>query len=222
MTDPRREAIIGRDNFQDPWFLRKGLERSRSVGLVSNLGTGWLIGRNLLMTNWHVLRRAEWAVGKSVFFNFEQNEDGSVSSAVKIALDSDSFFTSNEALDYAVVGLRGNPGDDFGSIDIRLPGEVNLDARVNIIQHPGAGMKKIAIRDNALKFSDGRVLQYWTDTEHGSSGSPVFNDRWEIIGLHFRFDTASDPSQNTIVFNEGHTINAIRDDLLSSHPNILG
>lgn len=222
VRDSRLETIVGADNFQNPWFLRKGLERSKAVGLVSDLGTGWLIGNGLLMTNWHVLRRANWATGKSVFFNFEQNEDGSVSQVTNIPMRPDKFFYSNEILDFAVVALEGNPELQFGKIDIRNPGNLNSDARINIIQHPNAGMKKIAIRENGLKFFDDNILQYWTDTEHGSSGSPLFNDKWEIVGLHFRFDSALDPNQSRIVYNEGHNITAILTDLLNNHPTVFG
>lgn len=221
VSDPKQEAVVGINNFQDPWFLRKGLERSRVVGLVANMGTGWLISKNLIMTNWHVLRRAEWAVGKSVFFNFEQNEDGSVSASRKVSLDPAKFFYSNEALDFAVVAVEGTPGADFGFIDIQSPGSLQTDTRVNIIQHPGAGMKKIAIRDNGLKHFDNELLQYWTDTEHGSSGSPLFDDHWEIIGLHFRYDSATNPDQSTVVYNEGHNIREILRDLLEKNPAVF-
>lgn len=221
VLDPKLETIVGIANFQDPWFLRKGLERSQAVGLVSNIGTGWLIAKNLIMTNWHVLRRAEWAVGKSVFFNFEQNEDGSVRATTKCPLEPDKFFYSNEILDFAVVAVANNPGNDFGFIDIRTPGSLNTDSRINIIQHPGAGMKKIAIRENGLKHYDDQILQYWTDTEHGSSGSPLFDDRWEIVGLHFRYDSALSPGQSPIIYNEGHNIQVILSDLLTHNPSIF-
>ena len=32
--------------------------------------------------------------------------------------------------------------------------------------------------------SDGAEFQYLTDTLRGSSGSPVLNDEWEVVGLH--------------------------------------
>jgi endonuclease G len=216
-----REAMIGLDDFQNPWFLRKGSERSRAVCLVSDKGTGWLIAKNLVMTNWHVLRRPDWAIGKFVFFNYEKNEDGSDRQQIKFALDPEKFFYSNETLDFAVVAVTDNPGDEFGIINIQTPGDIETDIRVNIIQHPNAGPKKIAIRDNGLKYFDDQILQYWTDTDHGSSGSPLFNDKWEIIGLHFRYDSAQNPNQSPIIYNEGHNIKAILSDLLSHHPSVF-
>ena len=36
------------------------------------------------------------------------------------------------------------------------------------------------------------MIQYLTDTAKGSSGSPVFNARWELIGLHYRYIASKD------------------------------
>lgn len=58
---------------------------------------------------------------------------------------------------------------------------------VNIIQHPRGGLKQIAFRRNeVIEIPDGQkdFLYYTTDTEPGSSGSPCFNDQWELIALH--------------------------------------
>ena len=55
---------------------------------------------------------------------------------------------------------------------------------LNIIQHPLGWPKTIAIRNNLLTFRTERTLLYETDTEVGSSGSPVFNDDWQLVALH--------------------------------------
>jgi len=39
---------------------------------------------------------------------------------------------------------------------------------------------------------DARYLTYLTDTEPGSSGSPVLNDAWELVALHSRAEQAQD------------------------------
>jgi V8-like Glu-specific endopeptidase len=48
-------------------------------------------------------------------------------------------------------------------------------------------------------------VDYEVDTEPGSSGSPVFNNRWELVALHSRAGTGQ--------FNKGVAISAIADDL---------
>ena len=56
------------------------------------------------------------------------------------------------------------------------------------MQHPKGELKQIVIRNNTLvDLPDPPLDQfahYETDTEQGSSGSPVFNDEWEVIALH--------------------------------------
>ena len=57
---------------------------------------------------------------------------------------------------------------------------------VNIVQHPKGELKQIAIRNNTLldlpeDSGLDKFAHYETDTEQGSSGSPVLNDQWEVL-----------------------------------------
>ena len=67
--------------------------------------------------------------------------------------------------------------------------ELTRGSRLNIIQHPQGGPKRIAIRSNFYFDSYSTAeepsrLRYLTDTEPGSSGSPVLNDDWRVLALH--------------------------------------
>ena len=224
VPNPRLELIVGVDNLQNPWFLRKGLQLCRSVGVLPGRGgTGFLVSEGLIMTNWHVLRRSDWAAGEVIQFDYEQAENSVAANIVTFSLDSSSFFYSNEELDVAICGVKDNPGLSRGRVALREQGRVLADQRVNIIQHPGAGPQKIAIRDNGIKFFDDKIIQYWTDTEKGSSGSPLFDDKWRIIGLHYTSDRApADGGVNERVsFNEGHRMSAILSAVEASHPEIM-
>ena len=55
---------------------------------------------------------------------------------------------------------------------------------VTIVQHPGGQKKRVALRDNRIVDVFDAFLHYAADTEPGSSGSPVFNDQWELVALH--------------------------------------
>ena len=59
-------------------------------------------------------------------------------------------------------------------------------ARVTVLGHPGGGTLSFSIADNELLDYEntGFKLHYRTPTEGGSSGSPVFNQEWRLIGLH--------------------------------------
>ncbi|MGY3404144.1 hypothetical protein ACVWZV_000257 [Bradyrhizobium sp. GM5.1] len=96
---------------------------------------------------------------------------------------------------------------------------------VNIIQHPNGLPKMIAVRDNVLQYRTDRTLLYETDTDHGSSGSPVFNDSWELVALHHfgepfleREDEQKRPIPTNV--NEGVRISAIYKDLSDRLPSL--
>jgi endonuclease I len=59
-----------------------------------------------------------------------------------------------------------------------------LGDSLNIIQHPKGETKQIVLRSNQLVDLMPNFAHYVTDTEPGSSGSPVYNDQWEPVALH--------------------------------------
>lgn len=99
-------------------------------------------------------------------------------------------------------------GDSWGYIKIKqdILIDIDNDPYVNIIQHPRGRRKEIAIQDNKIKKYDQNTLYYTTDTEAGSSGSPVFNNQWQLIALH----RASAENEQE---NRGTLINSIISDL---------
>jgi hypothetical protein len=66
----------------------------------------------------------------------------------------------------------------------RLRGGIQGEPAI-IIQHPRGRAKEIvAFNSHILKASDS-YIQYTTDTDFGSSGSPILNGDLQLIGLHF-------------------------------------
>ena len=57
----------------------------------------------------------------------------------------------------------------------------------------------LALRENQIVDLLEQFLHYRTDTEPGSSGSPVYNDQWQIVagvkGSITQVGRASDPAR---------------------------
>lgn len=93
---------------------------------------------------------------------------------------------------------------------------------LNIIQHPQARRKEIAVQQNTINHLFPDFVHYITDTEPGSSGSPVFNNDWDLVALHH----AAGERQNGVwIDNEGIRIDRIvghlRDNLDGINPGVL-
>jgi endonuclease G len=189
------ERLMGRNDLIDIGFLEAGVVAGRSVGRITvrgsgKRGTGFLVSPRLLMTNNHVLRDGDEAGRAFVEFNFQDGLDGMPLAPVAFALEPESFFVTDRALDFSVVAVaeRGAgeaPLSQFGWLRlIEAEGKVVLGELVNIIQHPNGEPKQLALRENEVVDLLERFVHYRTDTAPGSSGSPVFNDRWEVVALH--------------------------------------
>jgi endonuclease G len=198
------ERIIGRNELLGVQYLDGGQTAARSVGRIvvrrspskmAPMGTGFLVAPGLLMTNNHVLPTPQSAKGGVVQFNYQCGLDGNMLGAVDFALDPDAFYLTSKStdLDFTLVAIRDSADGgpklvDFGFRRLAaLTDEVLAGESVTIIQHPNGEPKQVALRENfvlALPDTADRYLYYQTDTSPGSSGSPVFNDDWEVVALH--------------------------------------
>jgi V8-like Glu-specific endopeptidase len=64
------------------------------------------------------------------------------------------------------------------------PSAFTEHSRVNIIQHPDGQPLKVVMTQNYVVYKTDSRVQYVADTMNGSSGSPVFNHKWEVVALH--------------------------------------
>lgn len=204
-VDIALEQLIGDDDLVPSIWLKRAAAAADTVAMVRTPrgpATGFLVSDDVLLTNWHVLSTAAMAADDrvSVVFRYEEGEGALIRSAVTLGLDPDRFFVAgDEELDFAMVAVRplpnGRPaGSRFGSVRLNgAVGKVLLGMPVNIVQHPGGTPRKVAFRSNLLvSLDDATRLVYQTDTLPGSSGSPVFNDQWQLVALHHRSEQARD------------------------------
>ncbi len=203
-------------------FLQRGWNVSRSVVRVvladKSKGTGFLTTNNLLITNNHVIATPEAAKGAVVEFNFEKTTQGNDAQTVSFKLAPDDGFATSiygqGGDDWTAVRLENNQSlAQWGALPL-LKTEPKVGDEVIIIQHPYGDQKQIALSHNTVVFTDGKRLQYLTDTAEGSSGSPVFNTEWQVVGLHHAGGWLHDPGTKQRVFrNEGIHINLLVDGL---------
>ncbi|MBT2416570.1 trypsin-like peptidase domain-containing protein [Streptomyces sp. ISL-22] len=193
------ERILGVSKELQAWsFLPRGARAARTIARISTrengrelpIGTGFLVSPSLLMTNHHVLPDAGAARQCFLEFDAQVTVDNTPQSPTRLELDPDGFFTADERLDFALVLVgpgpdRRPPGETFGwnRLSAQL-GKLVIGEPVNVIGHPMGRLKEIAVRDNMLQVRLDDFLHYKTDTEPGNSGSPVYNDQWEVVALH--------------------------------------
>jgi endonuclease G, mitochondrial len=225
------EKIIGTPDFVGIRYLDAGVAAARAVGRVNirdaggrlqGYGTGSLVSPALLLTNHHVLSDAEIARTSVIEFNYQDGIDGRPLQPRVFDLDPDRFFLADEERDFALVAVRATPAElarfGFNRL-IEAEGKAIIGEFVTIVQHPGGEKKQIALRENKIVDIPEQFLHYSTDTKPGSSGSPVFNDQWEVVALHHASVPAPDHGELGGFMNEGIRISRIlrflRDQALS-------
>lgn len=185
-------------------------------GSGHQFGTAFRIGPDLLLTNWHVVhRQADKAPATSVAAEFRFEDDGRGAGLATVPVPCDATgIVSDEADDWAVVRATGPLHDDWPVLPLADAPNPAVGETAFVIQHPLGGRKRVAYVRNTVSFFDDRVVHYLSDTQVGSSGSPVLDAAGQLIALHHaggrpQTITGKDP----VVKNEGVRIPRIVDGL---------
>jgi hypothetical protein len=202
-ADVQFEKILGKEGVVSLSWYKTGLDRTLSVAKVlsklqEGFGTGFLVRGGdlvpawgdevLLLTNAHVVSdtaavQAQYgsldpADAQVIFENFE-------APAQKKYRVAKLLFTSPPTeLDATLLRLDPPPPPCATyPVGKRLPA-LDGTQKIYIIGHPRGGGLSISLNDNLLLDWDDQKIHYRAPTEGGSSGSPVFNQTWDLIGLH--------------------------------------
>ena len=191
--EARLEKIIGgQNNLLRINWLEKALAASKAVCRVvcadGNLGTGFLTKEGYIFTNNHVIGSAEIAKTARIEFNYEIGSDGKTKSRTSYEIDASDFKTSPPTeFDFArvkVIDRADAPLSQWGFVEFDPDAIPAVGEAVTIIQHPKGEDKQIALNANEVLGQLNQHLFYTTDTEPGSSGSPVFNKDWKVVAIH--------------------------------------
>jgi hypothetical protein len=200
------------------------------------IGTGFLVGPDTVLTNWHVVKHLVGA-GKlaevGCRFDYVKLAGGGQDPGKLVQLRRDCLAfasysgaeaTANpeqppptaEELDFALLQLDSTAGQqqiDGGAkrgwiVLPKAPLPLPADAPLLIVQHPEGDPMKLAMDTQAVIGinGNGTRIKYRTNTDPGSSGSPCFSMDWDIVALHHY----GDPKWQAPLFNQGVPIHLIR------------
>ncbi|MCY7330145.1 MAG: serine protease, partial [Saprospiraceae bacterium] len=187
------EKIIGKQsNLLKINWLEKALQASKAVCRVvcanEDMGTGFLTKEGYIFTNQHVIPSADIAKTTQVEFNYELDTAGKVRARTIYQLDASDFTASpSDQLDFARVRVIDRPDaplNQWGFVEFDPETILSVGDAVTIIQHPNGEDKQIALSANEVISIWDQYIFYTTDTDLGSSGSPVFNQDWRVVAIH--------------------------------------
>jgi V8-like Glu-specific endopeptidase len=113
--------------------------------------------------------------------------------------------------------LKANLDEDFVTL-VETKDFVSADP-IHMIQHPGGRPKEIVVFNNRLVNVYKNFLEYETDAEPGSSGSPLFNTSWQVVGLHQAALLDENSPERKIKGYLGIRMDSILTDLRAQAPN---
>jgi hypothetical protein len=209
------------------------------AGLGSTVGTGFLVGPDVCLTNFHVVKalidRMADPGQTRLRFDYRRAEDGTVvnegtvfrladdwlvaarpPSAVDVLADPGDRLPALDELDFALLRVRGAPGDEpVGRAEelpdaprrgwIRRVGADGFEAGhpLLVLQHPQDAPLKLALGQSDGLNANATRLRHRVNTRPGSSGSPCLNAKLELVALHHagdpNFDPAHQPAGNAAV-----------------------
>ncbi|MBA4033731.1 MAG: hypothetical protein C0480_03865 [Bradyrhizobium sp.] len=192
-------------------------------------GTGFLVGKNLLLTNHHVLNSIQVANAATIEFDYETSREDLLTGrsqpqppTKRFKVDPQRLFVTSPAtatgLDYTFVWIDDAAVDEFGWIVMeRASFTAEKFDPVFIIHHPRGRLKEASVDDTEVLRMRATVIHYAADTDYGSSGAPVFDKRGRLIALHHARNTDGQErlqdGRVTAVLNEGIKIASIAVDL---------
>ena len=219
-------------------WLRRILTIERQVCVIEHggepRGTGFLVGPQAVLTNWHVVESAlqDKSVDRlSCRFDYRMLSDRSVPAGTEVKLSGDAIVAARPyaaaektdtpdtppptalELDYALLQVPA-PQADRGWISLpQAAPQLGDDAPLLIVQHPKGTPMKLAMDLESSMGLDksGFRLRYRTNTEEGSSGSPCFSMDWDLVALHHFGDIGFRTPYPT--YNQGVPAHLIRKDI---------
>ncbi len=206
---------IDPEDFEQEQILGQSVFEAIS-GSGSNVGTAFLVGSNIVLTNRHILSLSQgdkdWVCGK---FSIKLNHKDERVSCKKVRFCSYRY-------DYCVVELnKMMNGLSIGTEvrSLRLTNKIKSNKEhwyMHIGNAGGLGIQ--ASRGRGIRIKNGEFYHF-VPTIGGSSGAPIFDERGDVIGVNWAH-TGEDFIDET-AYNRGVLATSIYQELKKTHPYTL-
>ena len=213
------ERLFPDNPYQNPsdWERRKReiegrvcrIVRADTGDAVEPIGTGFLVGPDLVLTNFHVIADpatgisyADFPTGYRCQFDYLQAGDSGtlLELAANPLVDKSSAKAPPQAdgLDFALLRIAAALGNENTT-----SGEKRGYERLNNLAQPGSNSVVVVFQhpgEQALRFSAGPLtapitnnyVKHRASTEPGSSGAPCFDFSLRLLALHHRGPDSDD------------------------------
>lgn len=159
----------------------KALAARTAVGRIESpkgqgIGTGVLIGKNLLLTCDHIFSKSQ-AKEAWVRFNYTSGSYALDSDVFELDLDT---ATRSSQLDYALVRVKGEPKQRTANL---IDAILDSNQEIRLIHHPQGQHIVISGLGQIVQVGDD-YIDHNISTDEGSSGAPIFNRDWQLVAIH--------------------------------------
>lgn len=225
VQDDHLQATFGDERAVPFGWYRKGLECCFSVCRIEDdydrpAGTGFVVrggdfvpslgDRRCIITNDHVVSEHDpKAIPPEKAYARFHALDG----APRVTIDEVLWRSGRAELDAALLSVVDDQLPAVATYPIaKRPVDRSKEQKIFVIGHPQGGALSISLYDNLLLDCDDTFVHYRSPTLPGSSGSPVFNNDWELVALHHagHQQTRKLDGSGTYEANEGIQIAKIR------------
>lgn len=209
----KRSRLIDFGRFRDR--LDEVMSRVCRIVVPGSAGTGFLVGPDLVLTNYHVVRGLiEGAYDiEQMACEFDYNSEVERSKRVPVAAKPTAFARFSDS---DLTGVGEPPADqlDYALLRIAEPlgagdrGHYSLDPTPRLLavgdfafvtQHANAQLLALAM-GTITDFPGGAFrIRYDVTTDAGSSGSPCLSAELDLIGLHHAAEPDTAPTYNQAV-----------------------